>query len=334
MAEKEIFYEMLWDCAQCETRGLLGSSHRHCPTCGAAQDAVKRYFPKPGEEVEAKNHKYVGTDWNCAYCGTPNSLASAHCTNCGAGQDGSQPVAIVADTQALPVVAAAAPPAKPQWGWMRWALGLTLLAVMALVAMFFITKNTAVSVSQKTWQREIQIERFAPVSESAWCDAVPADAYSVTQSREQRSTKKIPDGQDCQETRVDKGDGTFVKRQECTPRYREEPVYDSRCHFQINRWRVHRAVKSGSETSLAPVWPSLGQLTHGKLGTNGALGSMGTIGAEREGARREVYELTLTSGGKSWSCKVSESIWTKTQQGSTTQVKVRMIGGPDCSTIQ
>ena len=330
MAENETFYEMLWDCTQCQTKGLLGMSHRHCPTCGAAQDAAKRYFPNPGEEVEAKDHKFVGADWNCAYCSTPNSLAAAHCTNCGAGQDGTQPVSIVVDSPAVPTIASASP-GKPKWGWMRWVLGFALFAVIALVAMFSITQNTSVTVSQKTWQREIQIERFAPISESAWCDAIPTDAYSITQSREQRSTKKIPDGQDCQETRVDKGDGTFVKRQDCTPRYREEPVYDNRCHFQINRWRVHRSVQSGPDLSLTPVWPSVGNLADAQHGMNGPMLS---LGAEREGSRREVYELTLTSDGKTWNCNVSESVWAKTIQGSTAQVKVRMIGGADCSTLQ
>ena len=60
MAEQEIYYEMLWDCTQCNTLGLLGDSHRHCPTCGAAQDPTKRYFPKPGEEVETNDHQFVG----------------------------------------------------------------------------------------------------------------------------------------------------------------------------------------------------------------------------------------------------------------------------------
>ena len=55
MAEQETYYEMLWDCPQCGTLGLLGDSHRHCPTCGTAQDPTKRYFPTPGEEVEAKS---------------------------------------------------------------------------------------------------------------------------------------------------------------------------------------------------------------------------------------------------------------------------------------
>ena len=46
--------------AQSNTKALLGDSHRHCPTCGAAQDPTKRYFPEPGTEVEARNHQFVG----------------------------------------------------------------------------------------------------------------------------------------------------------------------------------------------------------------------------------------------------------------------------------
>ena len=34
--EPETYYEMLWDCTQCGTTGLLGTTHRHCPSCGAA----------------------------------------------------------------------------------------------------------------------------------------------------------------------------------------------------------------------------------------------------------------------------------------------------------
>ena len=323
MSEKEIFYEMLWDCTQCETRGLLGDSHRHCPTCGAAQDPTKRYFPKPGEEVETNDHQFVGADWSCSYCSTPNCIAAAHCTNCGAGKDGTKPVAIVIDRLALPVAAPAAASAASKSGWM-----------------FSITKETTATVSQRTWLREIQIEKLASVSESVWCDSVPADAYAVARTREQRSSKKIPDWQDCHEERVDKGDVTFVKRRECTPRYREEPIYDNRCHFQVNRWRTARSVKAGAETSsaLMPVWPSVGNLYSGSSGANlsanGLGGTRSLVGAEREGPRRENYTLTLASGGKTWTCSVSENVWRKYEDGSTTPIKVRFTGGADCDSLK
>lgn len=186
MTGQETYYEMLWDCIQCNTKGLLGDSHRHCPTCGAAQDPGKRYFPKEGEEVEAKNHQFVGADWSCAFCSSPNSRAAAHCTNCGAGQDGTKPVALVADTVAAPPGLVAAPVTPPQrsLGWLRWALVALALVVVGFIFLFTSTKETTATVAQRSWAREIQIEQMARVSDAAWCDSVPADAYGVSRSRE------------------------------------------------------------------------------------------------------------------------------------------------------
>jgi hypothetical protein len=331
MSDPEIYYEMLWDCPQCNTKGLLGTTHRHCPTCGTAQDPAKRYFPQPGEEVEARSHKFVGADWTCAYCKSPNCTIAAHCTNCGAGQDGSKPVALVVDAPALQAapntlrrrVTPAAPEGKsPRWG--RWVLAMVVLAFLVLIGMFFSTHQETATVAARTWEREIQIEQFAPVSDSAWCDDVPADAYSITQSREQRSTRKIQDGQVCEEKRTDKGDGTFTKHQECTPRYRDEPVYDNRCHFRVNRWRAYRSVKAGSPSADSPIWPQIGHLNSTGSG----------LGAEREGQRRESYALSIHGSGKSWTCNVTESVWSRYQQGATAPVMVRMIGGVDCSSLK
>ena len=331
MAEPEIHYEMLWDCSQCNTTGLLGDSHRHCPTCGAAQDPATRYFPKPGEEVEARNHQFVGVDWSCAYCSTPNSAASAHCTNCGAGQDGTKPVAIVVDTAAAPAPVAAPAPATKRFGIPRWVFAIVVLVVVALGFLFTSKHEATATVSGKSWQRAIQIEKFGPVSDSAWCDSLPGDAYAVSQSREQRSTRKIEDGQVCRDERIDKGDGTFVKRRECTPRYREEPVYDNRCRFQVNRWRSYRTVKADPQTAAAPMWPALGNM--GNTGSMNGLAANG-MGAERAGQRSESYVLSLQSDGKTWTCNVPESVWNRYPQGATAPLQIRMVGGADCSSLK
>ena len=330
MTDKEIFYEMLWDCAQCNTVGLLGDTHRHCPTCGAAQDPSKRYFPKPGEEQEAKDHQFVGADWRCVYCDSPNCAAAAHCTNCGAGQDGTKPVTFVLDTATAPALVVVRTAARSKW-WL-WALALLALVIVGLGILFTRTHETTASVSARTWQREIQVEKFAPVSESAWCDSVPGDAYAVTQSREQRSTRQVQDGQECRDERIDKGDGTFVKRRECTPRYREQAVFDNRCRFQVNRWRTYRSVKAGPETAAMPIWPSLGSFNG--LSNDVNRGGRTTLGSEREGTRNENYELSLQSDGKSWTCKVPLEVWTKSQDGARLPMRVRVTGGVDCSSLK
>jgi hypothetical protein len=324
MSDQEIYYEMLWDCAQCNTRGLLGDSHRHCPTCGAAQDPAKRYFPQLGEEVEARNHQYVGADWSCAYCSSPNSAAAAHCTNCGAGQDGSKPVATVVDTAVAPALELVFKPVVPRSNLWRWVVALIVLAVLALGILFTRTHEATANIAGRTWLREIQIEQFGPVADSAWCDSLPGDAYAITQSREQRSTQRIEDGQTCRDERIDKGDGTFVKHRECTPRYREQPVYDKRCRFQVNRWRSYRTVKAGPEYAAAPVWPSLGNVNGLATG----------IGAERAGARSERYVLSLQSGSKTWSCDVPEAVWQKHEEGASLPIQIRMTGGVDCGSLK
>ena len=66
MPDPENRYEMLWDCPCCSTPKLLGITHRHCPNCGAPQDATKRYFPPAGEEVAVENHPFQGKDKVCA----------------------------------------------------------------------------------------------------------------------------------------------------------------------------------------------------------------------------------------------------------------------------
>ena len=60
------WYEMLWNCGACGSEKLLGVTHRHCPNCGAAQEASRRYFPSDEEKVAVADHRYTGVDHQCA----------------------------------------------------------------------------------------------------------------------------------------------------------------------------------------------------------------------------------------------------------------------------
>ena len=60
----------------------------------------------------------------------------------------------------------------------------------------------------------------------------------------------------------------------------------------------------------------------------------GALGSEREGSRLENYVLTLAAGGKTWTCNVSESVWSKYQEGATTPLKVHLTGGADCASLK
>jgi hypothetical protein len=321
------FYEMLWDCPSCRTTGLLGNSQRHCPVCGQAQNPAKRYFPEPGKEVEAQGHAFVGADWRCAYCDSPNSAAASFCCNCGAPKDGTKPVGTIADP-----LEAAARPALASGMRSRRGLYAGLAALVLLLGgiagLFFSKKETLAQVTQSQWQREIEVERFAAVSDSAWCDAMPAAAYAATRSQEVRSHRQVADGQECKEKRVDKGDGTFVKQQECSTRYREEPVYDMKCHFTIDRWHVVRKLKASGDSGQLPTWPTA------DAGLHQSAGPTGRLGEERSGQRHENYVVTLANAGKSWQCDVKEEAWGRLKPGIDVAVQIRAIGGPVCDSIQ
>lgn len=328
----EPVYEMLWDCSACGTAGLLGKSQRRCPNCGSPQDPGKRYFPKPGEAVEVKGHSFEGADWSCGACATPNGAAAKFCANCGNPKEGNAAVAIQADRivkdGAVVAPAGSKPPAAPpaaasskKGGMLGAAIAVAVVVLLVLVLW---KKDVAVEVAGHQWTREIDVERFEAVRESAWCNELPAGAANVSRQREVRSQRAIPDGEECQDRQIDKGDGTFTVKKECKPKTRNEPVYDDKCSFDIDRWRVVRTDKVGGDLAVAPAWPAP------KLG-----GPAAGRGAERAGARRESYEVKLRApDGESFTCPLAEPRWRGMAPGSKLKMKVRMIGAAVCDSLQ
>ncbi len=317
-------FEMFWDCGYCETKSLLGKSNRFCPNCGAQQDASRRYFPPPGQEVAA-NHEYDGADKTCPACSTPNGAKAHHCRSCGSPLDGSAEVNRVADrSSAAPNVAQAAAAKKSPK--LPWIIGGVIVALISfcLVAMFW-NKDVGVTVTAHSWERTIDVERMSAVSESAWCDTMPMGAYGVSRSREQRSTKEIPDGQTCTTRDVDRGDGTFERKQECRTRYRSEPIYDDRCRFTVDRWQVNRTAKvAGQGTVPAPEWP---RVTLSRSGLS--------LGSEREGSRNEKYTLSLKGEDeKVYTCTVPAPKWNAIEDGHKKIIPIGVItGAAECEKL-
>lgn len=321
-------YEMLWDCSSCGTPKLLGKTHRRCPQCGAPQDPTKRYFPPAGQEVPVEGHVYVGVDWRCAGCETPNSRAALCCVNCGNPRDGNAAVKLVEDAPALPrppVRGALRAPGRRGLWVAAGLVGAALLAFV-LVAIFW-TKSADVTVTGHTWKREIDVEEMASRRQSDWCSSMPGDAYSVSRSREVRSHREIPDGQTCRTVRKDNGDGTYSTSEECKTKYRSEPVYDDKCHYSVNRWGVARTERAqGAGVSPAPAWPGVRIVRPGTC-----------LGCEREGARRETLTVALRerSGAKTWSCDIDNARWSALSDGAAATVDVRVVtGGAVCGSLR
>jgi hypothetical protein len=340
----DVAYEMLWDCKFCGAKKLLGLKHRHCPSCGAPQSAEDRYFPSDADKVRAEDHVYVGADVRCTHCGEANSRNAKCCGGCGAPLDGGKDVArrhdqvvnegAIFEGQTKEAArrereANEAPTGTPKkTNAIRLVAGVGCLSILALVALavvaFMWKKESTLVVSGHSWRREIAIERFGPTADSSWCESVPLGARGVSRSREVRSQRRIPDGQDCRTRKVDRGNGTFVEKQECSTRYREEPVYDDRCHYTIDRWAVERTLSASGASTEGVRWPDLGPLPTGTC-----------LGCERPGSRKESYTVELTdSHATKQTCDVDVAKWTGFRDGSRWKGGIRVIGGGlDCSTL-
>ena len=347
MSERDLgTYQMLWDCPFCETPGLLGVTHRHCPNCGAAQDPKRRYFPSDDQKVKLEDHRFTGADKVCANCGTPNGTACHNCANCGSSLEGARAAGTLdsravgagrsgtlADAEKARKLAerqAASQPAEPpKRSGGRGCLILLGLVVLGIMGFFclnaFWKKEASFEVTGHQWSRSVDIEVFGPDASEGWCDAMPSEAYDVSKSDKERSKNKVQDGEQCHTKQVDQGDGSFKEVEECTPKYREEPVMDDWCRYTVDRWKKAREEKAeGKSLGDAPRWPEL------RLRTGSDPGS------EREGGRSETYTVLLKGpDGDAERCEVPEARWKGMAVGSHWKAKVAVLtGGVDCSALE
>lgn len=302
--ESQGFYEMLWDCDHCATKGLFGKSQRHCPECGAPQDAAKRYFPSPDQQQRVHGHEYEGGDLHCPACNAPMGAKAKNCTQCGSPMDGSKAVAGVQK----PV----APAPKKRRIWPYVLVGIVLV-IVAIWFLFIRKVDAQVTVAGHRWERSIALEQFGDNAQEAWRNEVPPTASLPVCQRKQRSTKQVQDGEDCHLERVDKKDGTFEQLNKCKPKFRTEGVDDDWCTFTVRAWKKIDEVKA-SGTGMTATWPA-----------NAPTADVpAMIGAKRSGARTEKLILDFGSRG---SCDVSDATWRKFTDGAKVKVEVRARSG-------
>ena len=307
--ESQGFYEMLWDCDHCETKGLLAKSQRHCPECGAKQNPDKRYFPKEGEAQRVDGHNYEGADRMCAACFASQGARAKNCSSCGA------PLGDAAEVKGIAAPSAVAPPPPKR----RWWIPVLIVAVIGL-AIFgiwyrFIRKRSAtLAVTGHRWERVIPIEEYNDFSEQAWRDQVPADARMLICNKKERTSRQVADGEECHDEKQDKKDGTFEVVKKCKPRYRSEPVEDDWCSFHVMRWKeLPGSALRTSGTGLSPASPQ------GAPPAN----VPPVTGARRAAAERQIYTLDLGDQR----CDVSEPTWRKYKDGDRAKVEVRASSG-------
>lgn len=352
-------YEMLWDCEYCGTEKLLGLTHRYCPNCGASQDPDTRYFPSDEEKVAVEDHEYVGVDVTCAACSKLNSAKNDFCTQCGAPLTDAAKAKMLAsqtrrdgerfqssgsrdivkeqfDAEMARVGVKKEKAKKKKSGGINIkgvALIAVILAIIAgAVALLNWTEEAELIVTGHEWERSVDVQRYDTVRVDSWRDSRPSgDNASIifgSCREEQRSTRRIPDGEECTTRRIDQGDGTFREERECRTKYREEPVYDDMCTWEVDRWEYERTASTDGTLSIAPFWPE----------TNIRSCATTRIGCERETNRRDDYIVifTATDGNETYRCDFSQGEWADIDEGSRWIGEVRVVdsGALLCDTLQ
>ena len=321
----ELVYEMVWDCRYCGAKKNLGLTHRHCPNCGAQQDPNARYFPPDHEKVAVQNHEFVGADVQCRYCGGASSKRAHNCGQCGAPLVEGATVQAQVAPQGLtaPAPSPSAPPRRATW---KIVVPIVALLVVAVVVVTLVWKTPQkLVVASHTWQRSITVERFGPSRESAWCNELPATASDVSRHRERHGSKKVPDGETCHAQKQDRGDGTFKEEQVCTPKFKDEPVYEEKCDFLLVKWSQQRKEVAEGALADAPHWPAVALARAGCT----------TVGCEREGARKETYTVVFKdAAGESYRCDLAQNAWTSFADGQRYSGKLRALTGSlDCDSL-
>jgi hypothetical protein len=125
--------------------------------------------------------------------------------------------------------------------------------------------------------------------------------------------------------RTDNGDGTYSEREQCSPRYREEPAYADKCYYQIDKWTFARTATATGGLAEAPSWPQV-QLA----------GTGQCVGCEREGTRSERYvvRFAVAGEGELAECDFDQARWATFTPGSSWTGELHVLGGGlDCGTL-
>lgn len=343
-------YEMLWDCQFCGTDKNLGLTHRFCPNCGAPQNPDARYYPSDEEKVAVHDHQYVGVDVTCPSCGELNGAAVEFCGQCGAPQteaataklldpeyrasherfesSGSRDVVKEQFDAEMERVGVKQPEKKKrdEGGVNKILIGV-IAAVIGVIAFGIFAANwtraATVVVTGHEWERSITIQEYENFTESSWRDSPPSgDNVSINFGscrEEQRSTKRVPDGQTCETVRRDNGDGTYREEEKCTTKYREEPVYDDMCTWSGQRWETDRTESLDGDLSTTPAYPNVTLNCENQR----------RVGCERISDRDERYTVFYRDNEESndYRCNYDQSTWQSIPPKSTWEGEVRIVAG-------
>lgn len=337
-----------WDCSYCGTKGIPGTS-RNCTNCQHPRDNSVKFYMKGKDEYlteEQAATKGKGADWYCEYCGALNSVLDVNCKGCGSPREDAKKDYFNANEKPEPFVPNAsakkpepkkpAPKKKKNLAPLFIALAAVLALIVGIVA-FAMPKKKTLKINEMNWAYQIDIESYETVEENDW--SVPDggrvqytqeeihhydQVFDHYETRTRTYTEQVYDGEDVHTEYIDNGDGTFSEHQVSTPRYRsetryedyeepiyrDEPVYQTKYYYEIEKW-IHKRYVETNGSDKNPVW-----------------GDVVLADNEREGTRTETYtvEAVFVKGrkvkDKVHTYKASKEIWDKLSVGENYKVKI------------
>jgi hypothetical protein len=334
-----------WDCPTCGTTGLLGRQLA-CEGCGNRRpEGIRFYLPDDAAEVtdaERLAEARAGADWICEHCGVSARASQARCPGCGAERGGSPQQQThehrfeePAEEEAPRALAAMAPPRRRR----RWKGPAAILAIVGGMVWYNGPVEVTATVAAKDWSRAIEVQEYRTVQEEDW--SVPQGGRQKRSFRAIRDYRQVLDHYETKtrqvSERVQTGTRTYTCGQRdmgngyfedvtCTepeyttnyrtesyqdPVYRQEPIYDTKYAYEIEKWLPDDTAWARGDASREPAWPAV-QIGRG----------------EREGARIQRYVLRFTDDeGKTYEREVTAEQFARYRAGQSVTLRKKRGGG-------
>ncbi|MGK7928297.1 MAG: Ran-binding zinc finger domain-containing protein [Spirulina sp.] len=278
---------------------------------------------------------------NCIECGAPKShikQAVKEYSTENVPRNAQTPTISPQTSSPPPSVASRGKGKGRGYQWVLGTIAIVASAIVGLTIFVFQPITVEATVSGLSWERKIIVERLTTVRESDW--SIPAGGRLLSQREEIRRYEKVLDRYETKTRQVsekvktgtetytcgkrDLGNGYFEDKK-CTrsvyetrtrtetyedPVYRDEPVYETKYTYEIDRWLRDRT-EFASGGNKKPYWPEF--VLKNK---------------ERAGKRSQIYKVYFTGDkGKNYTLELDPGLWSTFDRGESHILKVNRLGG-------
>lgn len=320
-----------WDCTTCGFKGVRGPE-TECPNCGADRPKNVKFYLAAEEDIvqdpAVLRRARAGADWRCSFCTQNNPNDVDVCKDCGNTRSASDKQLAVKSYSTAEVPRSGdgtkdfstsqeetPPPPTSKKGCF---IALAIFAgIVALLVLFSLNETIVVQVKGFEWTQHILVEEKRNVQEEGW--SIPSggkiissfeaihhydqvlDHYETRTRTEQRAvgSEEYVCG------KKDLGNGYF-EDEYCTrtiyedyeveyeaPVYRDEPVYQTRYRYSIDRWfSIKPIVTQGKNHN--PQWGNALQIRTSSLLREAGRKGTYTVFVQDDQLENHTHEIPLS----------------------------------------